>query len=154
MALPIKIEHRLGIPAPPDVIWAVIFDISTWSEWNPLYPKAEGVVRIGSQLTLEPNLAGAPAVIRPTVVDWVPREQILWRLSLYGGLVRTLRYLEIEQLAETGCIFSNGEVFEGALGRMQARRHRGAIKAGFTAMGEAVKARVEALWRPGDLIPT
>ena len=148
MALPIKIEHRLGIQAPPEVIWAVIFDVSTWHEWNPLYPKADGVIRIGSQLTLETKLPGAPPVIRPTVVDWVPNEQILWRLSLMGGLVRTLRYLEIEQLADTGCIFSNGEVFEGFLGRAAARRNRAALKAGFTVMGEAVKARVDATWRP------
>jgi hypothetical protein len=148
MAMPVKIEHRLGIQAPPEAIWAVIVDIPGWSAWNPLYPRAEGVVRIGSQLTLEMKLPGVPPVIRPTVVDWVPNEQILWRLSLAGGLATSIRYLEIEQLAETGCIFSNGELFQGFLGPTIGRRRRGTLRAAFTAMGEAVKARVEATWRP------
>ena len=148
MALPVKIEHRLGVQAPAEAIWAVIADIPGWSEWNPLYPKAEGVVRIGAQLTLEMKLPVGPPIIRPTVVDWVPNEQILWRLSVMGGLVKSLRYIEIEQLTETGCIFSNGELFQGPLGPMIVNRYRGAIKAGFAAMGEALKARVEARWRP------
>ena len=151
----VKIEHRLGIQAPPEAIWAVIADIAGWAEWNPLYPKAEGVIRIGAPLSLTVALPGkAPRAIRPVVLDWVPNEQILWRLSMLGGLVKSTRYLEIEQLTETGCIFSNGEMFEGLLGPTVARRMRGPIRAGFAAMGEAVKARAEATWRGAARPPT
>ena len=151
----VKIEHRLGIQASPEAIWALIADIDGWARWNPLYPKAEGAIRIGSPLTLELALPGRkPQTIRPVVVDWVPNEQILWRLSMLGGLLKSTRYLEIEQLTETGCIFSNGELFEGLAGPTVARRMGPAIRAGFAAMGEAVKARVEAAWRPPERPPT
>ncbi len=140
----LKIEHRLGIPAPAEAIWAAIADIAAWPTWNPLYTKAEGALRIGAPLVLEVALPGQkPRVIRPTVSDWVPNEQILWKLSMLGGLIKSIRYLEIEQLTESGCIFSNGEMFDGLLGPTIARRMRGPLRAGFAAMGEAVKARVQ-----------
>jgi hypothetical protein len=151
----VKIEHRLGIPAPAEAIWAVIADIAGWPAWNPLYTKAEGVLRIGAPLVLEVALPSQkPRTIRPTISDWVPNEQILWKLSMLGGLVKSTRYFEIEQLAETGCIFSNGEMFDGFLGPTVARRMRPAIRAGFAAMGEAVKARSLAAWRPARASPT
>ena len=47
-----RIEHRLGIAVPAPVVWQVVSDLERWAEWNPLYIKAEGVLRIGTQLTL------------------------------------------------------------------------------------------------------
>ena len=144
----LKLEHRLGIQAPPEAIWAVLFDIPGWARWNPLYPEASGQVRIGSKLTLKLTLDGRePQIITPTIIDWVPNEQIHWSLKMLGGLVKSTRYLEIEALGETGCIFSNGELFEGALGPSIAKRLREPIRAGFAAMGEAVKAEVARTWR-------
>jgi hypothetical protein len=146
--MPLKIEHRLGVRAPPETIWAVVADIAGWPDWNPLYPKAEGSLRIGARLTLELALPGEAArTLRPVIADWIPNEQILWRLSSLAGLVTSTRYLEIEKLTETGCIFSNGELFAGALGPSVVRRLRGPLRQGFEAMGEAVKARAEAAWR-------
>ncbi len=145
----VKLEHRIGVQAPPEAIWAVIADIEGWSVWNPIYPKAQGTLRIGSPLTLELALEGRkPEVIKPVILDWVPNEQIHWRLTIMGGLVRTTRYFEIEKLSDTGCIFSNGELFDGLLGPTAVRSLQRPIRRGFAAMGEAVKARVEATWRP------
>jgi hypothetical protein len=141
----VKIEHRIGVKAPPEMIWATIADIDSWAAWNPLYPKAEGVLKIGAPLTLALALPGRKLqTIRPVILDWIPNEQIHWRLNLLGGLVRTVRFIEIEKLTETGCIFANGEVFAGPLAGVSVRPHRAAIRRGFAAMGEAVKSRAEA----------
>ena len=140
----VTIEHRIGIQAPPEAIWAVVSDIARWRDWNPLYPRADGAVRIGAQLDLDLALPGrTPRQIRPVILDWIPNEQIHWRLTALGGLVRTTRFLEIEKLTETGCIFANGEVFDGLLGPSAVRSLRGSVKSGFAAMSEALKARVE-----------
>jgi len=144
----VKIEHRLGLPVPAEAIWAVISDFNHWSEWNPLYPRAEGVLRIGAPLSLDLALPGqAVRQIKPVILDWVPNDQIHWRLSLAGGLVKTIRYLEIEKLSETGCIFSNGEFFRGPLAGFMPRRLKSAMRQGFASMGEALKRKAEASWR-------
>ena len=140
----VAIEHRIGIQAPPEAIWAVLSDVSHWKDWNPTYPRAGGVVRIGSPLDLDLVLPGRKLQkIRPVILDWIPNEQIHWRLTAAGGLVRTIRFLEIEKLTEAGCIFANGEVFDGLLGPSVGRSLRGSVRSGFAAMNEALKARVE-----------
>ncbi len=79
------------------------------------------------------------------VVDWEPRSQILWREN--GVLTRTMRYIEIEALTETGCIFANGAFFHGVAGELQAKAQRRAIFEGVEAMSQAVKLLSEEAWR-------
>ncbi len=152
---PPKIEHRIGIEAPADVVWEILADIPGWESWNPLYPKAAGVLRIGDALDLTVAIPGEPhRAIRPVIVDWVPRDQIHWQLSMMGGLVRSVRYLELEVLGESNVIFSNGEIFAGLLGPMIANSKRRAIRKGFAALGEALAAKAEAEWRARGGAPT
>jgi hypothetical protein len=144
----LRIEHRNGVQAPPEVIWEVIADLKAWAEWNPLYPKAAGEIRIGSALDLTLALPGqTPQEIKPVVLDWVPNDQLHWKLAMAGGLVKTLRFLEIEKLADESCIVSNGEYFAGLMGPGLARRMGRTIYRGFKEMNEALKARAELLWQ-------
>jgi hypothetical protein len=148
MVLPLKIEHRIGVLTPAGAIWPMIADINGWGAWNPLYPKARGEVQFGAELELEVALPGeAPRTIRPKVVDWTPNEQIIWKLSMMGGLVRSTRYIEIETLDNGNCIFSNGEIFEGPGMRLIGKKIQRAIKAGFRTFGETVRDRAEAAWK-------
>ena len=148
MALPVKIEHRIGIQAPAETIWPMIADIEGWPNWNPLYIRAEGKLAFDSRLTLEVAIPGQkPRIIKPVITDWTPNEQIIWRLSMFGGMLRSTRYIEIESLGEESSIFSNGEIFEGSLLWLLTKAQRKAIKAGFAAFSEAVRDRVEAGWK-------
>ncbi len=150
-----RIEHRLGIPAPAHVIWQVLGDLEGWGAWNPIYPKAEGRLTIGGRLVITEAMPGSePVEITPTVVDWVPDAQILWRMSQTFGLLKRLRYFEIDPLSDEGCIFSNGEDWYGRPARYVASAQRRGMREGFEAMGEALKARVLAVWREGRPAPT
>ena len=141
-----RIEHRIGVAAPADTIWELLADVERWPEWNPLYPQASGKLGIGAALKLRETLPGRPPrQLAPVVVDWEPNAQILWREN--GVLARTMRYIEIEALTETGCIFANGAFFHGVAGELQAKQQRRAIFQGFEAMGEAVKRLSEQVWR-------
>jgi hypothetical protein len=62
---------------------------------------------------------------------------------MLGGLVKSTRYFEIEELASGACIFANGEMFEGLLGPQVAKRLSAPLKAAFRDMGEAVKRLAE-----------
>ena len=142
----LKIEHRLGVQAPADVIWPILSDLPSWAEWNPLYPAARGEIHIGERLTLDVAVPGqAVRTIQPRILDWAPNDHIHWRLVLMRGLITSTRYLEIEIMGETSCIVSNGELFTGPLSFL-VRSQRRAIRQGFDAMGEAIKTRAEAVW--------
>ena len=141
-----RIEHRIGVAAPADTIWELLADVERWPQWNPLYTQASGKLGIGAALKLRETLPGRPPrEFEPVVVDWEPRAQILWREN--GVLARTMRYIEIEALTETGCIFANGAFFHGLAGELQAKSQRRAIFEGFEAMGQAVKRLSEQVWR-------
>lgn len=151
----VRVEHRIGIHAPVETIWEILYDVERWHEWNPLYTKAEGAIRTGGQLTLTLALEDeAPRVIRPVVYEWVPHDQIHWRLNMMGGLVSNTRFLELEKLDTASTIFSNGELIGGLLGPTVARRMGRKIYRGFQAMSEALKARAEAQWRAEGGAPT
>lgn len=144
----LRIEHRIGVQAPAEVIWEVISDLGSWETWNTLYPKASGEIRIGSVLDVTLALPGqSPQQIRPTVLEWVPNEQLHWRLTMLGGLVRTIRYFEIETLAEESCIVSNGEIIGGLIGPRLGKRMARTIYRAFVELDDALKARAEALWQ-------
>jgi hypothetical protein len=131
-----KIEHRIGVPASSLAIWDVLSDLGRWPEWNSVYPEVKGLLRIQQRLTLTEAFPGEkPKTIRPLVVDWVPNFQIIWAINGMGGLVKRIRYIEIEPLTEenTNCVLSNGEIWDGLLGPTIANRkhHRKMLKAGF-----------------------
>jgi len=143
----IRIEHRLGVAAPARVIWDVYKDVADWPSWNPSYPAAEGKLTIGGalRLTMTPP-GGEPQASVGTIVDWVPETQLLWRSKLYGGLLTSTRWVEIEVLDEAACIISNGEIFDGPLEGLVSRRRRGQAYRAFEAMNEAIKTRAESAW--------
>jgi len=130
------------------VIWEVISDLKSWPEWNALYPKAAGEIRIGGTLELTLVLPGQPPQeIKPTVMEWVPNDQLHWKLSMMGGLVRTIRYFEIESLAEESCIVTNGEIFGGFLGPSVGKRMGRPVYRAFSDLNDALKARAQLLWQ-------
>ena len=141
------VEHRIGVQAPAEIVWEVVSAFESWHEWNPLYRRAEGQMKIGTALVLEQHLPGEPPrVVQPVVQDWVPYEQLHWRSSRMGGFVTAIRYLEIENMGPENATFSNGELFMGLLLRFVGRDERRRLKAAFTEMGEAVRDRAEAIW--------
>lgn len=143
-----RVEHRLGVSAPAEIIWEVLFDLARWEEWNPLYTRAEGEIGFGRTITLTIVIPGEqPETIRPVVTNWTPEELIHWQMSISGGLLRTVRYLEIDKLSDEGCIFSNGEAFRGIGSWFFPKSMKRGLRQAFADLGEAVKARSEALWQ-------
>jgi hypothetical protein len=144
----VRIEHRIGVQVPAEVIWELLSEVDGWSRWNPLYEKASGTVRIGETLDLTvalPDMKPRPA--RATVLEWVPNEQLHYRTVGMGGLIKGTRYVEIEQLAPESCIVSNGEIMGGLLGASVARGLGRKVYKGLRLMNEALKETAEARWR-------
>ena len=144
-AMGFKLEHRIGVPASSSLIWDVLSDLPRWSEWNPLYPEISGLLRIGLKLKVTEAFDGRDRkVLTPTVVDWVPNAQILWSVVEMGGMIKRLRYIEIESFndEDTACILSNGEIWDGMVGARMGKRDRRKLRAGFEAFNAACAERV------------
>jgi hypothetical protein len=151
----VKIEHRVGVQAPVEVVWEILHDVAAWPEWNPLYSKVSGLVRIGERLNLTRTLDGRPPEeIQAVVLDWTPNELLHAKRPVMGGLASSVCYWEIDKLENEACVFSNGELFLGFFGKWQGNRERRALRRGYAAMGEALKARAEAQWRASGASPT
>lgn len=140
-----RVQHRVGVAAPASAVWAAICELSDWGEWNPLYPKAEGRLSIGSLVELTRDLGGKTERQDVRIVDWVPSAQIVWSRSI-TLFARSMGYLEIEALSERGCILAAGEIYEGRLGDVIGKRERRPLVDGLRALCEAAKARAEANW--------
>lgn len=140
----VKIEERIGVQASPERVWEVLSDLKGWKAWNPLNPKVEGRLAIGSELTVEQRWPGQGVdVVKARVLDWIPLEQIHWRTSMARGWVWTVRYFEIEALGPNNCVFSVGELFGGFLGGFVAKRMRPSIRQGFKGLCEALRVEAE-----------
>ena len=150
------VEFRTGVQAPAEIVWEVVSDFASWKDWNPVHPRMEGEMRIGTPLRFDLVVVenGAPVAVEAVVQDWVPYEQLHWRTKRLNGFVTAIRYLEIEKMSDIGSTFSNGELFMGPLVRFVSRDERRRLKAAFTRMGEAVKARAEGLWSERQNTPT
>lgn len=141
----IRIEHRIGIAASPEIVWNLIADLETWGDWNALHPEARGRIAIGGQLEVAEVLEGEPGRLHQVVIpDWTPEIQLVW-VNKRGFLSRSTRYFELEKLSEGGTLLANGEMFDGLRGEAWAKERRGKFLAAFEAINEAIKARAEAL---------
>ena len=149
------VEHRTGVKAPAELVWEILSDFTTWKDWNPVHPRMEGEMRIGTTLTVDlVHGEGQITTIQPIVQDWVPYEQLHWRTKRLRGFVTAIRYLEIESMGPENSTFSNGELFMGPLVRWVSRDERRALRAAYTRMGEAVRDHAEALWSRRQNNPT
>ena len=143
-----KIEHRIGVKAPPMVVWDILKEIEDWPRWNPIYTAAKGHLAYDAQLQFTCQLPdqAAPIPIVGTVTEWIPEEQLHWITSTMYGLVKTTRYIEIDKLTETACIFANGEMITGWLAKSAVRKYGRSMYKGFELMGEKVKELAEAAY--------
>jgi hypothetical protein len=141
----VRIEYRVGVQATADALWDAVADLPSWPSWNPMYERAAGRIAFHETLELVELMPGAePRKLTPRVTTWTPREQLVW-LERRGFMSRSLRYFEIEELAPGGgCIFANGEMFLGPLGERRGKKMAGKLRAQFEAIGERLKAKVEA----------
>jgi hypothetical protein len=149
-----RVQARVGVAAPASAVWRVVSDLPGWSEWNALYPEAEGRLSIGALIQLRRVLGDKGERFDVRVVDWVPNAQIVW-LRIIAPFARSLGYIEIDPLTERGCILAAGEIFQGWLGPMIGKRMRRELNKGLMALCEAAKARSEATWDgvPDEPVP-
>lgn len=146
-----RYEHRTRINAPKSVVWSVLSDVDHWGEWAVLYPKASGVMKKDSQINLDIFVPGTKAV--PSKAEFLevePEKFVMFHAhpnNLPGNMANGVRYFQIEEVSETQCVVTDGEVVCGKIGIQIAKHSKDGVFKGLQAMNEGLKARAEAAVR-------
>lgn len=139
-----RIEKRLGVQATSEQIWDLIADLSAWQTWNPNDLEVSGTIAYGGSLQMREAWPGLPErQCNASIAEWQPSGRLVW-IENRGFLIRTLRYLEIEQLGPTNCIVTSGIRFFGLRGELFHDKHKSAIREGHLAIVTGLKAAAES----------
>jgi len=139
-----QLDAFADIDAPPEKVWAVLTDFSSYPKWNPFIVRASGELRIGEQLNVTLQVPEMKAVsFKPRLLDVEPGRLIRWKGVTYlPGLFDGRHALSVEPLPDGRSRFRTHEDVTGLLlpflGTVMRRTQKG-----FEALAEAVKARAE-----------
>lgn len=139
-----RISAEVDIGAPPDAVWAQLTDLPGWQDWNPFIPSAAGTVEPGQRLALRLQPPGGRALpVRPTVTEVVHGAAFEWLGHLgVPGLFDGRHRFELAPTAQ-GTRLRQSESFSGLLVRPLRGFLDGRTLAGFRAMNDALRRRVE-----------
>ena len=135
------VTATIEIDAKPAEVWAVLTDLASYPQWNPLFPEASGDLVAGKRITLKSRpSSGRPMTIRPTIVTVEPDAELRWtarRPGIIGG-----EHAFTLTPASGGTRLQQSETFRGLLVSV-ARKTRARAEADFRALNEAIKNRAE-----------
>ncbi|KAB1192716.1 SRPBCC domain-containing protein [Haloferax sp. MBLA0076] len=142
-----EITTSIEIDAPPERVWDTLVDFDTYDEWNP-FMRIAGRANVGATLVvhLRPP-GGRESVFEPDVTKCEKHREFRWLGHLFvPGLFDGEHQFRLEPLdGGTKTRFVHAETFSGILAGLVLRFIGDKTKAGFEAMNEALKVRVESL---------
>ena len=53
-----KISATIEIAAPPEQVWAVLADLASYPDWNPVYREVYGQLTPGNKITIHEHATG------------------------------------------------------------------------------------------------
>ena len=138
------LHTSIDIEAAPEQVWAVLTDFEGYPEWNPFVTAIEGARTPGARLRVRLAPPGARGVtMKPRVTAVEPGRAFEWLGSIVvRGIFDGRHRFELEA-TERGTRFTQRESFSGVLVPLLPRRFHARTEAGFVAMNEALKVRVE-----------
>jgi hypothetical protein len=137
-----EISTAVQIDAPPQQVWAILADLASYAQWNPLFREASGQLTAGSTVTLKTVRPGTRRVttIKVKVLAAEPGAQLRWVSSLPG--IITGEHSFTLTPADGGTQLVQTETYRGLLSHMSAKSISRA-KASFEALNQAIKYRAE-----------
>ena len=139
-----RIVTETTIQASPADVWKALTQLKRYGEWNPFVIEASGTVAVGERLEVKMQQPGRkPITFRPTVTEVVPGSVFEWLGHLgVQGIFDGCHRFELEE-HEGGTRLTHSETFTGMIVSLLFRVLESGTTAGFEAMNEALKARLE-----------
>jgi hypothetical protein len=141
----LSLSVSTDIDATARAVWETLTDLAGFHDWNPFIRRAEGLVAVGEEIHvhLRPWRA-LPIRFRARVTVCEPDRQLRWRgASLAPWIGSGDHTFLIEDAGRRRVRLVQREVFTGVLPLVGVRLLERHARAGFEAMNQALKARVE-----------
>ena len=152
-----RIRTRHFIPFPPEAVWAVLADFTSYADWNPLNVWAEGEANLGARVAMRFVDAGGGKgkIIAQTVTitECEPGKRLAWvgRIPL---LFTGLHFFELGA-RDDGTELLHGEDLSGLVPLSFSAARLARQEAAYEAMNRALERRVaEMVPRDGIEPPT
>ena len=107
-------SHELTTDAPPEDLWSVLSDLSSWSSWNTLTGVAPDGVRVGGALRLRIALGPFRLPARARITEVAPNQR-LTRAGGVPGLFTAVHGFELTPTQAGGTKIRHHEAFRGLL---------------------------------------
>jgi len=142
-----EISAATEIAASPQQVWAVLTDLASYPEWNPLFREASGQLTAGARVTLKSvhPASGRLMTVKVKVLAAEPATELRWASSLPG--IITGEHSFTLTAAGNGTRLVQTETYRGLLARMSAQTIS-ATQAAFQALNQAIKQRAENNQQP------
>lgn len=138
-----QLERVIDVDASPAAVWDVLVDFESYPEWNPFVRELSGEPVEGERLRariVPPE--GRAMTFKPRVTDAVEGEHFGWLGRVFvPGLFDGHHEFLLEETEDGGTRFVQRESFSGVL--VGLFLDESDVLAGFDAMNEALKERVE-----------
>lgn len=135
---PATAEGEIQIAAPPETVWAVISDLSSWPEWNPDVTSMtmEGLLAPGSSFRWR---AGSARLVSTLQAVEPPRE-IGWTGRTMG--IHAVHVVRFEP-RDGGTRASSAESFRGLVPSVLRKYSRTVLQRGIDRILTSLKAEAE-----------
>jgi hypothetical protein len=139
------IERSVDVGSTSARVWDVLVDFERYPEWNPFITAVSGRAVAGTKLKVSIRPPGGRRMtFRPRVLVAEPARELRWLgRVLVRGLFDGEHRFVIEPTGEATCRLVQSETFRGIFVPL-FRSGLDATAAGFDAMNQALKARVES----------
>ncbi|MBR9923238.1 MAG: SRPBCC domain-containing protein [Bacteroidetes bacterium] len=139
-----RIRTEVIINAPISKVWNCLMDFKSYPDWNPLV-HINGEAKVGSRLKNHMFLEGQKEqVFKPKVLVVEKEKEFRWLGNLFvKGLFDGEHFFQLEKMGENQTKLIHGENFRGILVGLIMRMIGKETLAGFEAMNEALRKRVE-----------
>ncbi len=137
------VSARVQIRAEPMTVWAILTDLSSYHEWNPLFVQASGDIAVGARVTLRsvhPD-GGRTMTVKPRILVADAAAELRWASGLPGIISGEHSFLM--SAADGGTRLVQSETFRGLLVPFSRAVLAGA-QSGFEVLNEALRKRAEA----------
>ncbi len=141
----IPLRTFLTIPAPPEKVWAVLSDMDSWHEWNPLMISGKGKPAVGMKTPMVakvPNSETGKLKVTAVILEAEPNKSLAWTSdSSLAFLFNGRHYFRLSPEG-AGTRLEHGEDFSGLLPTIWGKKGIDKFVPAYEALNHALAARV------------